>query len=161
MSMLRQDGYLRFLRMLCITLIAITWLSSGVYKLLDMQDFHNVVYEQGVLPGFVRTALGIVPFVEIALGASLGSSLYGSISCRIWGLSLGATLGFMLYVVLIPSDIIETTGCGCGGVAALVQKGPWDAKMGHLGFLALFALAHGGFMIHPRSGSAVVNTEVE
>ncbi len=160
MSPSRQDKCLRLLRVLCIILIAVTWLSSGAYKLLDMQDFRNVVYEQGVLPGFMHATLGAVPVAEIALGLVLGSSVYGSFSYRIWGLSLGATLGFMLYVALIPTETIEAVGCGCGGVAAFVQQGPWDAKAGHLSFLAVLASTHGGCLMQRQTDSTALSTQV-
>jgi uncharacterized membrane protein YphA (DoxX/SURF4 family) len=133
-------------RVLCILFVALTWLSSGLYKLVDFSTFRNAVARHGVWPDPPEALLLAVILLEIALGVLIGSAIERRCPRSVVAVSLVATGALAWYITMLPDDVVRA-GCGCGGLAAVAQRGPWTPRVGHFGFLLVLGLAHMGCLI--------------
>jgi len=126
----------------CLVSIALVWLSSGIYKLLHIDEFETIIRAHDILPRQVYPYLVAVPVIEIALGISVGVVVEIKLLKLILGISSVLTGIFLVYILLVPADTIKSVGCGCGGIAVVAQQGPWGPTAGHIGFLVSVLLAH-------------------
>ncbi|MFG0243310.1 MAG: MauE/DoxX family redox-associated membrane protein [Phycisphaerales bacterium JB054] len=126
-----------------VLFVAMTWLTSGIYKFMDMPTFTSAVSEHGIWPESLAPALILVPIFECVLGIAVGASVGTRTPRLVLVASLLATFGLVVYVLAMP-EATQDASCGCGGIAAIAQSGPWDARVGHLVFLGCLAIAHLG-----------------
>jgi uncharacterized membrane protein YphA (DoxX/SURF4 family) len=107
------------------------WLTAGVAKIADLEQFRSQVHAYALLPGALEAPFAYaIPFVEVALGLYLAVGLL---------IRPAAVLGCLLMVVFIAAMAQAwarglSLDCGCFGTLAEHKVGLWtvlrDAAFG-------------------------------
>lgn len=99
------------------------WIVSGVWKIVHVSEFREVVRVHGVIPGgvWIGPTVGVG---EITVGVFLGvlGDSRGRRSVLIGLVALLLALAFATYLSMVPDEAIERVGCGCHGRASSRDK---------------------------------------
>lgn len=103
----------------CVALVMLMWVVSGLLKVLDVSAFIEIVEQHQVIADRYEPLLVYVGPIEIVLGLALvfaaGSELTKLFGRALLVLSLLATIGLTYYVTLVDPVVLQESGCGCLG----------------------------------------------
>jgi uncharacterized membrane protein YphA (DoxX/SURF4 family) len=90
------------------SIIGIIFIYAGITKLMDINDFANIILQYGLVPEFFLVPIAIgLPSLEILAGIGLILNIYGSRSAIVFMLMI--FIGVLWYGILKDLDI----DCGC------------------------------------------------
>lgn len=133
----RPAGLLDAVGLLIRLGLAVVWLVSGAIKVADPAQFATAVHAYRLFgPGLAGVIAGVVPFVELVLGALLVAGL---------GTRLVAVVSAVLFVAYIAGVVQAwarglTIDCGCFGGGGQVSAGQtaYGSEIARdVGFLAM------------------------
>lgn len=100
-------------------IIGILFLTSGIGKMLDAKQFHDLIINYG-FPSLAITAPFII-IVEIGVGLALLSNIYPRKTALLAGIMLFVFTGSYLYA----NNFHDVTDCGCFGNMTLYETPPF------------------------------------